>query len=78
MINTNDLRPGAVIHYKLLPQQRPVNPDRLWMAKIKRVHRTRASKEIGICWVEPMEGRAYEGVEDIVEFPQIVDIICPA
>ncbi len=34
MVEQNTLKEGTIIHYRLLPAERPSNPHRIWRGKI--------------------------------------------
>jgi hypothetical protein len=72
MVNTDTLEPGMVISYKLLPKDRPTDPDRLWRGKIQRVNISSVHRNLGHCWVESLEGEPYTGLTEVVTFAQIV------
>ena len=59
---------GSVIWYKLLPSQLPVNPNKLWCARIEKIH-----ENIRLLYVEMLEP-GYSGLHEFVQYSQIVSI----
>jgi hypothetical protein len=67
-----ELKEDAIIHYRLLPAERPTHPNRIWKGKILKVwigmHFT-----IDSCYVESLEP-GYVGFTELVLITQIVEI----
>ena len=64
---------GDIIYYKLLPRDRPLNPNRKWKGKVIRVSvdQPRAIDHIQVESLEP----GHEGLTELVYFSQIVGIV---
>ena len=73
MVNTDTLAPGMIITYKLLPEERPTRPGRLWRGRVRKVQKSPTYPHPGLCWVTSME-EGYEGLVEVVAFRQIVKI----
>lgn len=72
MAEQNTLKEGAIIHYRLLPAERPSNPNRVWKGRVLKAW-------IGMhfildcCRVESLEP-GYEELTELVLISQIVEI----
>jgi len=75
MIEQSVLREGAIISYRLLPAERPTNPNRIWRGRVLKVW-------IGMhfildcCRVVSLE-EGYQELEELVLISQIVKIEVP-
>ncbi len=75
MIEQSILREGAIIHYRLLPAERPSNPNRVWKGRVLKTW-------IGMhflldcCRVVSLE-TGYEDLTELVLISQIVEIEVP-
>ena len=69
-IDLSQLRAGVVIVYKLLPEHRPKNPERVWHGKILKTV-FGAAYSLNVMWVESLE-EGYEGLTEYVYPEQVV------
>jgi len=64
---------GAIIVYRLRPEQLPTNPERLWTGRVIKVFQDRANIESGVL-VEVIDS-GYEGYTEVVITKQVVRVI---
>jgi hypothetical protein len=74
MIETRTLTEGAIIHYRLLPAERPTHPKRLWRGRVLKAY-TGMTYFLDCCRVESLEA-GYEELTELVLISQIVSIEC--
>ncbi len=75
MIEQNILREGAIIQYRLLPAERPSNPNRVWKGRVLRAW-IGMHFLIDCCRVVSLEP-GYEELTELVLISQIVEIEVP-
>jgi len=69
---TTHLKEGAIIHYRLLPAERPTNPLRIWRGKVLACY-LGMKYFLDCCRVESLES-GYEELTELVLLSQIVSI----
>ena len=67
-----ELKEGAIIHYRLLPAERPTHPNRIWRGKVLRAW-TWMHFILDCCRVVSLEP-GYEELTELVLISQIVEI----
>ncbi|HZS78595.1 MAG TPA: hypothetical protein VFA41_18435 [Ktedonobacteraceae bacterium] len=72
-MDKQQLKEGAIIIYRLRPDQLPTNPDRLWTGRIIKVFPERANIESGV--VVKLLDSGYEEDTEVVTLRQIVRVI---
>jgi hypothetical protein len=72
MIEQKKLEQGAIIHYRLLPAERPTHPKRLWRGRVLHAY-TGMKYFLDCCRVESLEP-GYEQLTELVLISQIVEI----
>jgi hypothetical protein len=72
MIEAPTLQKGAVIHYRLLPAERPTHPARIWRGKVLKTY-IGMTYFLDCCRVESLEP-GYEELTELVLISQIVEI----
>ncbi len=72
MIDQNILKEGAIIHYRLLPAERPTHPLRIWRGRILSCYLWNHFL-LDCCRVESLEP-GYEGLSELVLISQIVRV----
>jgi hypothetical protein len=72
MIEQSILREGAIIHYRLLPAERPSNSNRVWKGRVLKAW-VGMHFMLDCCRVESLED-GYEELTELVLISQIVSI----
>ena len=72
MVEQNTLKEGAIIHYRLLPAERPSNPHRIWRGKVIKCY-LGMRYFLDCCRVESLEP-GYEELTELVLVSQIVKL----
>ena len=75
MIQQSILQEGAIIHYRLLPAERPTNPNRVWRGRVLKAY-LGMHYFLDCCRVESLEA-GYEELTELVLISQIVEIEVP-
>ncbi len=68
----NRLQKGAIIHYRLLPAERPSNPNRVWKGRVLHAY-LGMTYFLDCCRVESLEP-GYEGLTELVLVSQIMSV----
>ena len=63
---------GAIIHYRLLPAERPTNPNRIWRGRVQKVW-IGMHFVLDCCRVISLE-EGYEDLTELVLLSQIIEI----
>jgi hypothetical protein len=71
----NTLKEGTIIHYRLLPAERPTHPLRIWRGRVLQAY-TGMRYFLDCCRVESLEA-GYEELTELVLLSQIVEIEAP-
>ena len=66
------LKEGAIIHYRLLPAERPTHPQRIWRGRVVAAY-TGMKYFLDCCRVESLEA-GYEELTELVLISQIVSV----
>lgn len=74
MVEQNTLKEGAIIHYRLLPAERPTNPRRIWRGRIIACYLWNHFL-LDMVRVESLES-GYESLTELVLISQIVSVEC--
>ena len=69
------LEQGAIIQYRLLPAERPTNPNRIWRGKVLQAY-LGMHFMLDCCRVESLE-QGYEGFTELVLITQIIEVSKP-
>jgi hypothetical protein len=69
---TTRLKEGAIIHYRLLPAERPTNPRRIWRGRVLKAY-LGMRYFLDCCRVESLEP-GYEDLTELVLISQIFEI----
>jgi hypothetical protein len=69
---TNTLRAGAIIHYRLLPAERPTHPHRIWKGRVIACY-LGMRYFLDCCRVVSLE-KGYEELTELVLISQIVSV----
>ncbi len=75
MIQQSILQEGAIIQYRLLPAERPTNPNRTWKGKVLHAY-LGLHFMLDCCRVESLE-EGYEGFTELVLITQIIEVSKP-
>ncbi len=75
MIQQSILQEGAIIHYRLLPAERPSNPNRVWKGRVLRAW-TGMHFILDCCRVISLE-EGYEELTELVLISQIIKVEVP-
>jgi len=68
----NTLKEGAIIHYRLLPAERPTHPSRVWRGRVLKAY-TGSWYFLDCCRVVSLEP-GYEELTELVLTSQIVSV----
>jgi hypothetical protein len=68
----NVLKEGAIIHYRLLPAERPSHPQRIWRGRVLQAY-TGMRYFLDCCQAESLEP-GYEDLTELVLVSQIVRV----
>ncbi len=69
---TSTLKEGAIVHYRLLPAERPTNPNRVWKGRVLKAY-LGMLYFLDCCRVESLEA-GYEEMTELVLISQIVSV----
>ena len=75
MIQQSILQEGTIIHYRLLPAERPSNPNRVWKGRVLKAWMGMHFL-LDCCRVVSLEP-GYEELTELVLISQIVEIEVP-
>ncbi len=72
MVEQNTLKEGTIIHYRLLPAERPSNPHRIWRGRVLACY-LGMHFLLDCCRVVSLE-TGYEELTELVLISQIVSV----
>ena len=58
--------PGTIIAYRLLPKDMPINPNKVWRGKVRKVHEQSIQVEL----LEP----GYDGLTETISYEQVIGV----